>query len=510
MRNLIQDLGALRSVEWRQQWPATPESLADRRPGLYLFLVALFTLLGHALSLVFPLTALTLLVNLPEAISSTRTAADWVSLLVHLGVMVGAGAMTAFLWRFKMLLPSGRPLKAEEQVPLDELVDSLRAAMRLFRPDAVRITERYQLEAVCVPRNGFALFNRNVLLLGLPTLQALTTKQAEAAITRVLCWPNTLKGWVLHTIDCQQQCWQQYHAAYRTQRTVGARIMAALFNLYWPTCRRLSAPALCLNELERDALLVQHVCVDDVLELLAVDTVVRRYLAEQFWPAMLQTAKDDAQPPHAHALFANMLREQLTQDNIDRWLDEAMHESMAERAVQPTLSVRVANLACRHVEPVTLVDESAAETLLQEALDSVIKQIDEIWRLSVRHRWHREFAKHAEGRARLAALRRRAMTRSIQGRDAMTYAKLAKHYLEPAEAVSVYRQIAKMNPDDPKILLGVGRLLLSHRIGDGVALVQQATRLDARMATKAQEILDQFRIPGQITARATSPASHVA
>jgi hypothetical protein len=174
------------------------------------------------------------------------------------------------------------------------------------------------------------------------------------------------------------------------------------------------------------------------------------------------------------------------------------------------MSVRVANLASRRLEPVSFVSENAAETLLQESLDSVIKQIDQIWRLSVRHRWHREFAKHAEGRARLASLRRRALTRSIQGRDAMTYAKLAKLYLARAEAVAVYRQIAKMNPDDAKILLGVGRLLLSNRVGEGAALVKQATRLDARLAAKGREILAEFPVSTQHGSGAEPAASNVA
>lgn len=510
MRNLVQSIGAWRPGDWRRQLPLTPDLLAERRPNLYLVLVALFTAAGYALTLGFPVTALALLVGLPEAISATRTASDWASLLLHFGIMVGASAMTVFLWRLKMLLPSGRPLKASERVPLDELIESLQAGTRLSRPDAVRITERHELAAVCAPRNGFGLFNRRVLLLGLPTLQALTTKQAEAAIARVLCWPNTFKGWVLHVIDCQQQCWQQYHAAYRNQRTIPARIMAAMFNLYWPASQRMSAPALRWNELERDVLLVQQICVEDVLELLAVDVVVRRYLDEIFWPTMLETAKHDAQPPHAYALFPSMLREQLTQELIDRWLAEAVDEPQSEHAVMPAMSVRIANLASRRLEPVGLVDENAAETLLQDSLGSVTKQIDEIWRLSVRHRWHREYAKHAEGRARLAALRRRALTRRIQGRDAMTYAKLAKHYLDSDEAVEVYRQIAEMNADDAKILLGVGRLLLSNRVSDGARLVQHATRLDARMTPKAREILANFPSSAQPHRADQSATSNVA
>jgi hypothetical protein len=510
MKNMLQQVKAWRLRDREARVALTPDELSRRWPNGYLLLVVLFTLFGYVLTLGFPLLALALLIGLPGALSPTQDAMDWAHVALLLGSIIGAGAMTAFLARLKMPLPSGRPLEGEERVPLDNLIESLPAESRLSRPHIVRITDRHQVASVCVPRNGFALFNRKALLLGLPTLQALTTKQAEAALRRVLCSPNTLKGWVLHAIHCQHQCWQQYHVAYRGQGAIAARIMAALFNAYWPAYQRLSAPALRWNELERDTLLNQQICVDNVLEWLAVDTVVSRYLDDVFWPAMFEGAKDDARPPHPHALFKDMLHEQLSRNVVNGWLDDALHAPQPEQAVMPAMQTRLANLGSQRLESVLLGDDNAAQALLQASLSSIVSQIDKVWRLGIRHHWLQAHETHAQRRARLVALRRRAQTQSIKGQDAMTYAKLAKHYLAPDEAVAVYQQIAAMNPDDAKILLGVGRLLLSYGSEAGASMVKRATQLDGRLSAKARKILARFPISSQSGAAVASTAGNAA
>jgi hypothetical protein len=270
--------------------------------------------------------------------------------------------------------------------------------------------------------------------------------------------------------------------------------MARLFKSYWSKYQRWSRPALRWNELERDTLLNQQVCVDHVLEVLAVDALVRRYLEQRFWPALYDSAKRDAEPPRPHSGFQKALRTQLTPQIINQWLAEAVNEPEPEYAVRPAMSERLFNLGSERLAPVCLEGENAANALLPGSLVSVISEIDKGWRARVRDRWQREHARHAKGRACLAALQRRSLTRRIKGHHAMTYAKLAKHYLTTDDAVAVYRRIAEMNPDDANVLIRVGRLLLSDEVDEGAALVNRATRLDPRLARKAQKILAHFQI----------------
>lgn len=491
MQHLIERLRAWQLPDWRRQLSETPESLAQRHPNLYLSGAVLLALVGHVLSLGFPLTVLALLIGLPDALGSALHAAEWPWLILHLAVMTGAALMTAFLWRQKIPLPAGRPLQGKERLPIEELIQDFQADAVLSCPSEVRVTEHHQLSSICVPRNGFPLFNRRVLLLGLPTLQALTTKQAAAAIRRALSRPNSLKGRILLAVARQHECTRQYHAAYRSQPKIAARIMETLFRLHLAACNGWSGPALRWNELEHDTLLNQQICLDSVLELLAVDTLVRRYLHEIFWPTLLETAKHDAEPPHPHASLKKMLHEQLTQKVINRWLAEAMHAAPSEDALNPTLAERLANLGSRRLEPISLGSENAAEALLRESLGSVIRQLDRIWRLGVRRHWRQEYGKHAKYRARLSTLRQRALTQDLHGRDALMLAKLAKHYLPAEEAVSVYQQLARMNPNDAKILVGLGRRLLAHGLEEGSRLLRRAVRLGASQDVGDDEPLAQ-------------------
>jgi hypothetical protein len=420
--------------------------------------------------------------------------------------MVGAGLMTMFLWRQKIPLPLGRPLTAEERLPLDWLT-RVQVDTPLLRPKEVRITESHQLTLTSVPRNGFALFSRRVLLLGLPTLQALTKDQAKIAVAHTLCRPNTLKGRLLRAVALQSECAHQYQAVYRIQRTIGARIMTALFTPFLSAYKSWSKPALRWNVLERDSLLNQSIGIDNLLEFLAADALVRRYLEEMFWPAIAETTKRYAQPPYPHALFDRMLREQLTQKVSSQWIAEAMHETPSADDPDPTLSERLAKLGARRVELPDLGGENAAQALLRESLDSVIEQLDKIWRRRVLPHWQSEYSKHAEYRDRLRALRSRAVTEGIHGRDAIELARLAKHFLSPEEAISIYRQIAKMNPHNATILSGVGRRLSALGLDEGARLLRRAVRLRARSIAEDQDSLASLSISDQMDSDMESAGS---
>lgn len=506
MRNFFELMMARRLGDLPEQLSLTPESLAKYHPRFYLALMMLLTLLGQLLSVGFPLIALTLLADLAGSFGSTHSATGWLGLVAHIGVMVGAGLMTVFLWRQKIPLPLGRPLTAEERLPLDWLT-RLQVNIPLSRPKEVRITESHQLRLTSVPRNGFALFNRRVLLLGLPTLQALTKDQAKIAVAHTLCRPNTLKGSLLRAVALQSECTHQYQAAYRIQRTIGARIMTALFTPFLSVYKRWSQPALRWNILERDSLLKQSIGIDNLLEFLAADALVRRYLEEMFWPAIAETTKRDAQPPHPHAQLDRMLREQLTQKVSSQWIAEAMHETPSENDSDPTLSERVAKLGARRLEPPDLRGENAAKALLRESLGSVIEQLDKIWRRRMLPHWQSEHSKHTENRERLRALRRRAVTEGIHGQDAIELARLAKHFLSREEAISIYRQIAKANPHDATILSGVGRRLSALGLDEGARLLRRAIRLRARSAAEDQDSLASLSISDQRDAAMESAGS---
>ena len=142
--------------------------------------------------------------------------------------------------------------------------------------------------------------------------------------------------------------------------------------------------------------------------------------------------------------------------------------------------------------------ENAAEALLRESRGSVIEQLDKNWRHRMLPHWQNEYSKHGEHRARLKALRRRAVTKGIHGREAIELARLAKHFLSAEEAISVYRQVAKMNPHDATILTGVGRRLSALGLDEGARLLRRAIRLRARSKAGDRDSLASLSISDQM------------
>lgn len=489
MRKLLDRLRLRRSHREHQNRPRPVHGMARHWPALYLLIAALLMLIGHALTLGFPLATLILLAQLPAAINATSTASDWPALLLHLGLLTVTGLMSTFLWRQTIPQPQGRPLNDAERQTFDALIEAAREETRLWTPASIVITPGHQLQRMSVPRRGFALFSHRILSIGMLTLLALTPDQARAATGRSMTRPNTFRGWLLDAIATEHQCARQFRSSYRQQTGLPARIMSILFGAYLALSQRLIMPALAWHELEQDTLLVQQICIDDVLTLLAMDTLLERYLAERFWPAVHAFAKHDAKPPHPHARFTEMLHEQLSQPLADRWLAQAVQSPATTRDDRPSAAERLANLGCSQFKPIRLAKESAAASLLQSAEPAILAEIDKRWRQDIRQQWQQEHARHAKRRRRLAKLQRLAQTGRIEGREAMSYAKLAKQYLEPGEATAIYRQIATMNPKDAVVLLGLGQLILNSDVATGTALLKRAVKLDSRLARKARRIL---------------------
>lgn len=451
-------------------------------------------LAGYALPLAFPAVALGLLLSL------LGTAADsgpsglsgrWVALTA----LAACTWMTLSLWRLRVADPGGEPIDERQAPALFEQIETLREAFQAAPVHAVHLTDVPALEIRRVPRNGYPFLVRQVLLIGLPALQCLSAEQFKCLLAARLAELSAVRAdvaaWMTHLVHG----WRDLEAAARGGRQPAALLYRAFLAGYLPL---LAAIAQRLDDgrcLRRDRYTLEVASDDLVVEALAGEIVMRRFLDEQYWPTVYRAAEHSAEA--SFKVFRNLepvFCKRLSDDRIQNWLREAYVGRWRAAANDPDLRTRLHELGhgeLRYRRPDSM---SAAQRLLGASHQWIIDRCDARWAAEHAGHWR---ALHEKGRrrhARMEDLRGRLESQGLRGEEAMEYAALVKRYGTADEARQAYRAVLAANPDDALINFGVGKFLLACDDAQGIRALEHAMGLDKRYVDPACRLISAFKV----------------
>jgi hypothetical protein len=233
-------------------------------------------------------------------------------------------------------------------------------------------------------------WHRNLLVLGLPLLMGLDTKQLAAVIAHefghLRGGHGKLGAWVYRT---RRSWWLLANARQRSR--IGASLadvaLDFFFQHFFP---RFNARAFVLSrqqEVEADRLAQMTVGAPVAGQSLMALAVLARYLSEQFWPQVYAQAErlpaPQAQPMRE---MRTALKGALHHAEAARWLREALKSLPEASDTHPSLRDRLeqAEVEPRLGPPPTL---SAADHLLGHSLPVLIQVLDEQWRSEVAEQW---------------------------------------------------------------------------------------------------------------------------
>ncbi|MGN6828260.1 M48 family metallopeptidase [Paucibacter sp. M5-1] len=461
------------------------ESLAT--PRSYQLKVALLALLGlGVLALIVGIAGLGLLILAGLAVAVLLSGGKALLLLIKFGKLLILLAVPLWLLvrsAIKALFvrlpaPEGLSLQRHEAPALFAAMDQMRQRMKGPRFHQVLITDEVNAAVVQRPLLGLIGFPRNYLILGLPLLESLSPEEALAVVaheyghlagshSRFSAFIYRLRlSWA--NIQHLGQQWQGW-SGHLLQRIVGW--YAPYFNAYTFVLARA-------NEYQADRASAELVGADVAARALKrVNLAGPQY--DTFIQGTLARIRQEAMPPDDLAgRWATAARLAPPEPTARQWLQEALQRQASVHDTHPVLNLRLQALpgeAQRIDELPQPAEHSAAEVWLGVALATLRQRLGRQWRDRVQPAWsarHEELAQQAQRLAELSALP--APDREQQ----LTLLHLRRELEPEFDAVAGYAAFNGQYPEDSVGLFFEGIARLSRDDEQGIALLEQAIRVD--------------------------------
>lgn len=469
-----------------------PTRLLQKRPGALLPVSMAVALLGYALPLMFPVASIVLLVRVGTSLQETGLSGV-AGLALSLGLLAFAITMTVSLWRLRVGEPAGESV-TEQQVPaLFALVDEMRTAFQAPAINQIHLAEDARLWVARVPRSGYPFLFRHVLVAGLPTLQCLSLDQFKCLLASCMGELSTVRTDVAGWIGQQARIWQQYHRAVAGQWRPAALLYRVFLAWYVPLLTGLAQQLVEGHRLRRDHYALEVASDDLVVEMLAGDVVMTRFLDEQYWPTVYRTAEHSSTPNFK--VFRNLetvFHRRVDNDLVQAWIREAFVGKWRSDEHDPGLKARLREIGHADISYRPPSGPGAAQSLLGASYQWVIDRCDARWAEEHREDWRQRHEKSQRQYERLEMLREVLQRHGLHGEEAMAYAALVKRYGTPEDTQEAYRTILDLNPNDARINFGVGKYLLSCKDARGVKVLEHAMALDKRYVDPACRLISGF------------------
>lgn len=478
-----------------EQWVSRFESEARGDPGGYQRKVVLLGLLGYAY-----LAAL-LAVLLALVVGALLSLLVLKALAVKIVIAVGA-----FVWMILRALwvripePEGRPITRAEAPQLFARIDAVRDAVGAPAFHRVLLTDDFNAAVTQVPALGLFGWHRNFLLLGLPLLQSLTVPQLEAVLAHEAGHLAGGHARVGNWIYRLRAAWSRLHEAVARERHWGSFAVRPFFDWYAPYFAARSFPLARLNEYEADAAAARATAPVAAAEALSAVNVVSAWLAERFWPGILERVSSLPAPDAApfQSIGRDVART-LAPDEAAGWLSRALARRTTFDDTHPALGDRLAALGEAARLALPQPGESAADALLGPASADIVAQFDARWRAHVGPRWAERHRQLAAARERLAELERAAADgRVLAPAEAIERADLAEEVGGGAPAaIALLDEIAAHTPDLAGVHFRLGRLRLADDTAAAIAHFERAVALDpAAEAAACSHVVNHLRARG--------------
>lgn len=363
----------------RRAFRAFIQAVIHKYPRTYLGCIALLALAGYAVIVLFPVLVLAGILNIYQAVTTGNDIA-WQSASLWLAIAIFSGLVSYRYTRYKPSLPAGLTLIEDKAPELFGLVERTRSHFKRPAIHRIVITPDYELDIIKTPRWALPVWSTNTLVIGLPVLQCLTTRQFECMVARRLGQfskrENPLTNWLYQL----RAIWQQYHTGYGQLKGSVIQPMKWIFSVYAPLYSKCSFYAARRDELNADAYAMELYNDEEVREMITADAVCRHYLHERYWPAVHKIAAIETKTlPTPHSKMATAVQAVLKGDKLEKMIDEILKESPGRNNPVPSLQARIQNIGHSGPHREAFDGGTAAEQYLGTSLNGIITLIDKLW-----------------------------------------------------------------------------------------------------------------------------------
>ncbi len=451
------------------------EAFAASHPKLYKIKVGLLAFTGYAY--VFGVLAVVAALLATLAVAAVKGRSHYVVFKAGVPLLVLAGVILRSLW-VRLLPPDGISLRREAAGRLIDAVEAIRRAVKGPRVHEILLTDDFNAAVVQVPRLGIFGWHKNYLTIGLPLMHALSPAQFEAVLAHEIGHLSGAHGRFGAWIYRIRKTWYRLAEALIREERWGAFFFNRFFRWYAPYFSAYSFVLARANEYAADRFSADYAGTSAAAEALVAVNVNGVFLDKTFWPAVLEKADDQPDPPFPFREMEPALASSLGAETANAFVSRALFRKTGSDDTHPSLSDRLAALGKEPHLPEPAA-ETAARRFLSGSLEELAARLDGAWREEIAGRWRERHAGAQEARKSLGELEARAASGPLPPEESMRRAVLVEEVRGGDAALSLYREIAAADENCAEAHHAAGRILLSSGDEHGIAHLEKAMELDA-------------------------------
>lgn len=434
------------------------------------YLVLFGTLLGAALLIYF---------GLNWAYDGHQT-----SYLIDFGLfaLVMLPVFLAVLRMFFMRLeaPEGRPITREEAPQLFDVLDKMRKKLNGPPIHHVLIDRRFNAAISQLPRWGLFGGHTNYLTLGLPYMLGVPPQEMLATVAHeyghLYGEHGKLSAWVYR----QRRTFAALHAQVgnAAEDTWIHGVVAKALHRFMPYFNAYTFVLSRQNEYDADLTATRLIGAQINATGLIRDSLLGRWVHEEFWPKLLKQADSSARP--AFMPFGAMRT--AFKASYEQWatrerLAAAWREKSDVHDTHPALRNRVEATGQPSALPEP-VDITAAEALLGPTAKQLIQEFDQCWWKEEKKSWESRYQYATRSKARLRELSLQALD-ALKLPDLQELAMLKVEFDSPQTAKPVLEHLLRRSGGPfPKASYLYGRILLGEGNDLGLDHLRSAANSD--------------------------------
>ncbi|WP_374349259.1 M48 family metalloprotease [Chitinimonas sp.] len=404
--------------------------------------------------------------------------------IVALAVL-GLALLPVMLLTLRMFLtrippPEGRVLTASEAPKLFQFLAKLQKKLKGPPIHRVLISGDFNASISQVPRFGLFGGHRNYLLLGLPFLHAMASREMMAVISHEYGHLAGSHGKLSAMIYRQRLTFgaiHQHASARRDSGDIVNGIFASLLDRFAPIYNAYTFVLSRQNEYEADAAACRVAGPQASAHGLIRSALLADWLSEQFWPRLFAQASQRAQP----AFMPYTAMRKVVGATMSEWatkerLQAAWNQDSGLHDTHPCLRERL-NAIDQPASLPPAVDGSAGDAMLGELAHSLSREFDERWWQANKADWQEHHRRHQRAHNRIAELAARPVDTLTAG-ELQEYALLHSEFGSKDAARAALRHLLDRPGERfARPVMLYGQLLLEVDDAQGIDYLMQACQL---------------------------------
>lgn len=461
------------------------EKQASAHPKLYRFKVILLTGLG------FGYVALFLSLFLFLMVISIAMIADGNFTFGNMKVLLLTGTLSFFIIKaliVKMEMPEGYYLQQEEAPKLFEMIENLRKRLNTPQIDAIVLESEFNASVAQISAYGMIGKKRNVLLIGIPLLTALSQQQFTAVLAHELAHISNSDTALGAKIYRLRMSWGRLLHSLEENEQFGTFIFRKFFQWFYPRFDAYTFTMARQEEYDADRSAASVTSQRAMGEALVVTSVAAPYYYRDFYSELFEECAKTNSVPQPYSNFTEKFQS-LSHQKASQYFSEQLEEESYMTDTHPCLKDRLAALGAEAELP-ERNQASALESFFAFP-GRVISDFNTMWVDYNQDSWKEEIETFNDSKQRYEELLKKQVS-TLE--ELLEKAYLTVEFNSLEAAIPLYEEIARNHRHDPKtagalIILGEHYLESKDTVEKGKQLINLAMSYDWELRLPGLDLL---------------------